>query len=563
MDFNRYFNNEELEKILRGWAEEYPQIVALSQLGESFEKRPLWLLTITNRETGDDTTKPALWIDGNIHATEIAGTTTCLYIIHHLLTNYIKDESIKTLIDRSTFYIGPRVNPDGAALAMASNPQYLRSGVRAYPYEEKDEGLHEEDIDGDGRILQIRIPDPGGDWKVSSLDPRLMEKCRPDETEGKFYRLLMEGIINEWDGYIIKEARPFQGLDFNRNFPFEWKPEGEQQGSGPYPASEPEINAVVDFISRHPNISIAITYHTFSRVILRPYSTKPDDDMETEDLWVFQKMGEIGANETGYRCVSTFHDFKYHPKKVTVGAFDDWIYDQLGIYSFTIELWDLPTAAGIENRKFIEWFREHPHEDDLKILQWVEENVGEGYYHKWRPFDHPQLGKVEIGGWDHMYSWRNPPASFMEAEAARNLPFVLSLGNMLPRLSLHTLETTPLGDSSFRINLVINNNGFLPTFTSLQGKKRGAIRPVRAEIDAPEGVKLKAGKRRVELGHLEGRSNKLSVTSTFSMDPTDNRGRAEWVVSGDPGSVIKIKIHGERAGTLTQEVTLLGEGENR
>jgi murein tripeptide amidase MpaA len=562
MDFNRYFNNQELEEILRGWAETFPDITALSQLGESFEKHPVWLLTITNKETGEDRSKPALWLDANIHATEIAGTTTALYIINHLLNNYGKDVSVTSLIDGSTFYIAPRLNPDGAALAMAPNPQYLRSGVRAYPYEEKDEGLHEEDIDGDGKILQIRIPDPSGDWKKSSLDSRLMEKRRPDENEGEFYRLLIEGIINEWDGYIIKEARPFQGLDFNRNFPFEWKPEGEQEGSGPYPASEPEINAVVDFISRHPNINIAITYHTFSRVILRPYSTKSDNEMETEDLWVFQKMGEIGSEKTGYRCVSTFHDFKYHPKKVTVGAFDDWIYDQLGIYSFTIELWDLPTAAGIENRKFIEWFRTHPHEDDLRILNWVEENVGDDYYHAWRPFNHPQLGEVEIGGWDHMYSWRNPPASVMGEEASRQLPFVLSLANMLPRLSIKTLEISSLGDNSYRINLVVDNNGFLPTFTSQQGKKRGAIRPVRVEIELPEGVVLKAGKRRIELGHLEGRSNKLSVTSTFSMDPTDNRARAEWVVSGAPGAVIKLKIQGERAGTFVKEVRLPEEGEN-
>lgn len=32
---------------------------------------------------------------------------------------------------------------------------------------------------------------------------------------------------------------------------------------------------------------------------LRPYSTRPDDDMETEDLWVYQKMGEIGKELTG------------------------------------------------------------------------------------------------------------------------------------------------------------------------------------------------------------------------------------------------------------------------
>ena len=88
----------------------------------------------------------------------------------------------------------------------------------------------------------------------------------------------------------IALARPLQGLDFNRNFPFEWQPESTQAGAGPFPASEEEIRAAVSFISRHNNISVAVTYHTYSGVILRPYSTRPDEEMETGDLWVYELM---------------------------------------------------------------------------------------------------------------------------------------------------------------------------------------------------------------------------------------------------------------------------------
>ena len=90
-------------------------------------------------------------------------------------------------------------------------------------------------------------------------------------------------MIEDFDGYLIKVARQPEGLDFNRNFPFQWRPEGEQQGAGPYPASEPEIKALVDFIVAHPNINVGLTYHTYSRVILRPFSTKADEEMETDD----------------------------------------------------------------------------------------------------------------------------------------------------------------------------------------------------------------------------------------------------------------------------------------
>jgi murein tripeptide amidase MpaA len=556
MDFNHYFTNEELESILKRWAEEYPELCSLTQIGESYEKRPIWLLILTNRSTGPDHEKPAVWIDANLHATEIAGTTTALLIAHSLLAGYGAEERFTRLLDRTTYYIVPRANPDGAYLALSDRPRYIRSGVRRYPWLEKDEGLHEEDIDGDGRIRQMRILDPNGDWKVSTLDPRLMEKRAPDEVGGTYYRILPEGRIEDFDGYLVKVARQLEGLDFNRNFPFEWRPEGDQHGAGPYPVSEPEVKALVAFITGHPNINFAVTYHTYSRVILRPYSTKPDEEMVAEDLWVYQKIGEIGSRFTGYRCVSTFHEFKYHPKDVTTGAFDDWLFDHLGVFSFTIELWDLPDEAGVKDRKFFEWYRTHPHHEDVQILKWIDEHGEEGVYSDWRPYEHPQLGKIEIGGWDLMHSWRNPPASSLGSEAASNAPFVFSLGDMLPRLQIHALDVTPVESSDYHINLVVENTGFLPTYTSRQGKNRKAVRPVIIELEIPDGAALISGKRRVELGHLEGRSSRLDVVPVWEAGSTENRGKVEWVIRVSSGVEIPLKILSERAGVILNKIKL-------
>ncbi len=528
----------------------------LAQLAKAMKNTPIWLWTITNRSTGADLEKPAVWIDANIHATEITGTTSAFYIAYHLLTGYGTDDQITRHLNQAVYYIVPRINPDGAAWAMAPNPRYVRSGVRPYPWEEKDEGLFSQDINADGKILQMRLQDPNGDWKVSSLDPRLMEKRAPHENGGTYYRLFPEGLLEDYDGYLIKMARPLEGLDFNRNFPFQWRAEGEQYGAGPYPTSEPETRAVADFVSTHPNINFAITFHTYSRVILRPYSTKSDDDMNTDDLWVFKKVGEIGTKITGYRTVSTFHDFKYHPKEVTTGAFDDWMYDHLGVFTYTIELWDLPTESGIKDRKWIEWWREHPHEEDLQILKWIDEHGASDAYIEWQPYDHSQLGKVELGGWNSMYTWRNPPLDFVEAEVKRHYPFILSLGEMLPHLRLYTMDVRKIGEDKFHINLVVENTGFLPTYTSQQSKSRHVSRPVRVELELPEGVKLASGKHRQEVGHLEGRSNKLEVGASASESPTDNRARLEWVIHAPTSSKIIIKIMSERAGSLTREIVL-------
>jgi murein tripeptide amidase MpaA len=555
MDFIRYYTNPELEETLRGWAAAYPGLVRLEQIGESYEHRPLWLLVLTAQASGADDAKPAVWLDANIHATEITGTTVTLAIARLLLEGYGKEERITRLLDGCTYYILPRLNPDGAAWAMASTPRFVRSGVRPYPYPDKQEGLHEEDLDGDGRILQMRQVDPNGDWKVSALDPRLMDKRLPDEQGGTYYRLLSEGRLEQYDGWTIKEAPPLEGLDFNRNFPFEWRPEGTQPGAGPFPASEPEIRAVVEFIARHPNINLAITYHTYSGVILRPSSTKPDEQMDTNDLWVYQRIGKRGSDLTGYRAVAVYHDFLYHPKEVTTGAFDDWVFDQLGIFAFTIELWDLPTAAGIKDRKFSEWFREHPHEQDLQILAWADEHAP-GSYVDWYAFQHPQLGPVELGGWDAMYSWRNPPPAALAAEVARNLPFALALGEMLPRLALRQLKADPLGQHTYHLDLVLENTGFLSTTTSQQARARAAALSLRVELELGEGQSLVQGKLRQVLPPLEGRSNKLGVSQVSGFSATDNRARVEWVIHSPAGGKVTVKILCPRAGSITREVEL-------
>ena len=63
MDFNHYFNNEELEAVLNQWLQTYPNLVALHKIGESHEKRPLTLLVLTNQASGPDLEKPAVWLD--------------------------------------------------------------------------------------------------------------------------------------------------------------------------------------------------------------------------------------------------------------------------------------------------------------------------------------------------------------------------------------------------------------------------------------------------------------------------------------------------------------------
>jgi hypothetical protein len=128
---------------------------------------------------------------------------------------------------------------------------------------------------------------------------------------------------------------------------------------------------------------------------------------------------------------------------------------------------------------------------------------------------------------------------------------------------MHTLTVETLGEgdknhrAEYRLNLVVENSGFLPVYTSAQGKKQKAIRPVRVLLDLPEGVLLVNGKRQVELGYLEGRSNKLDVDTTWAASPTDNRARAEWILRGPAGVAVRVNVLSERAGSFHKDVWLV------
>jgi hypothetical protein len=373
---------------------------------------------------------------------------------------------------------------------------------------------------------------------------------------GTYYRVLPEGRLENYDGVMIRIAPRKERLDLNRNFPAGWRPEQEQSGAGPFPASEPEVRALVAFIASHPNITGAISYHTFSGVLLRPYTTHNDETFPAEDLWTYQKIGEKGKELTGYPHISVYHDFKYHPKTVISGGLMDWLYDHLGIFAWAPELWSPQRQAGITDYKYIDWHRDHPVEDDLKLIRWNDEKLeGKGFV-DWYPFDHPQLGAVELGGWDSMYAFRNPPPPLLEAEIAPHSDWLIWQALLSPRMELRALDVRPLGEGHYAVRLVVENSGWLPSYVTKKALERKAVRPVIAEIALPEGAALVTGKAREEVGQLEGKAYKPAGGFGGVADPTDERAKVEWVVRAPAGSTISITARHERAGVVRCDVVL-------
>lgn len=553
--FDIYYRYDSLTRFIHAFAEERPDLVKVESIGKSFQGRDIWLATVTRFKTGPAEEKPAFWVDGNIHAAEIAPSSAALYLLWKLTSMDGQDPEITRLLDTRTFYIVPRVNPYGTELALADNPRWIRSSVRPYPFDEDPiEGLNREDINGDGKMLTMRILDANGAWAEHPSDSRLLVRREPTATGGTYYRVLPEGRLTNYDGVQVKIQKVKEGLDLNRNFPIEWRTESEQPGAGEYPTSETEVRALVDFIVKHPNITGGVSLHTQGGLLLRPYGTRADDQMIPEDLWTFQKIGAQGTAMTGYPNVSTFHDFKYHPKDLITGVFDDWLYEHLGVYSWTTEIWAPLRQAGIVDYKFVDWYREHSLDDDLKLLKWNDEVLNGKGYVAWKPFEHPDLGPVEIGGWDYAYCWRNPPPHLLEAEIAPIADWLIWHALISPKLEIISCVATKLRDSVYQIRIVLQNTGWLPTYVTKKALERQNVRPLIAEIVLPDEAKLLSGRSREELGQLEGRCYKAPSALGLTADPTDDRIKFDWVIQATEGSVVRITARHQRAGTVRVEV---------
>lgn len=548
---DHYARHDEIVAFQKAAAKAFPRLCRTTEIGRSHEGRPLLVTEITNRETGPGEEKPAYWIDGNTHASELAGSAVACHTIHELLTRYGKEAEVTHLLDTRVFYILPRVSPDGAEYVLRTGI-YIRSSTRPYPFDDLKDGLHPEDMNGDGDVLQMRVRDPLGEWKISPRDPRLMVKRRPDERGGIYYRLYREGRFENWDGRTIAVAPSRYGLDMNRQYPHDWRPHPDQHGAGPYPLSEPESRAVVEFLTSHRNVTGVQTYHTFSAVILRPLSNLPDDKFPNFDRAAYRTLGERATEITGYPCKSVYHDFRYDVNEAIHGVFDDWCYEHLGVFAFTTELWSPAGPAGIKVADFIKFLRDRSEEDELRLLRWNDRELKGKGFARWKRFRHPQLGEVEIGGWRALFTWSNPPLKYLRELCERHHRFTLAHAAAAPRLRIREFSATTLGPGLHKIVLSVENEGYLPTNVTQKALDRKIVRPIEVSLELAKGQSLEIGKRRVELGQLGGAATTLcddgSAPAFFDGSDRDAGKTLEWGVRGD--GPISVTVRSDRAGTV-------------
>lgn len=465
LTFDRYHSEEVVVGWMKRWAEKYPDLVELYEVGESFEGRPVWQMTFTNKKSGKDTDKPAAFFEGGRHSGEVTGTECVLYLAKYLLDNYGKEPDVTHLLNTKTIYLKPINNPDGHNLYMKT-AQSNRSTVR--PEDNDNDGLLDEDspedIDGDGIILTMRwkdekkgnmIPDP----KDSS--GRIMK--RVDAGKG-VYLTSSEGIDNDGDGRINEDG--IGGLDLHRNYPENWRPQAEatgrgftQSGSGDFPMSENETKAVVMFLLEHPNVYVVNSMDTSVPMHLRPPSTSGSDErMYPEDLEWYKLFDKIGKEKTGYEKAGDVYN-DYGSGVPLFGHGPDFGYFYFGAIWYGDEIWN---GARYKD------YNHDGEKDQLDQLRWDDEENDSSGFHEWKQARHPVYGDVEIGGFDPKFFSQNPPAKHLEPWIRNEAMFNLEMANHLPELAWEDVEVKKLkswkADSAdYQVKISFRNTGKLPT----------------------------------------------------------------------------------------------------
>jgi len=474
--WNRFYDWEQITEILNKMVKAYPELATLESIGKSYEGRDLWCITITNQKTGKHSDKPAFFIDGAIHANEIQAVEVCMYTAWYLLESYSNNEFIKGMLDTKTFYIVPFENPDSRNTYLHSDLE-LRTGK--VPRDDDGDGLIDEDgpedINKDGYISSMRIKVKAGYYKESTEYKGAMVFC--PQKDGN-YMLLEEGIDNDGDGEINEDGPG--SYDGNRNWGWSWKPQYIQYGSDRYPFSIPEVRIVGDFMKSHPNIMGVQSYHNYSGLILRGPGNREDKTYPQDDQ-VIDFIGKKGEDILpAYKFITIWKDLY-----TTYGGETDFTYSSLGILSYSNELWT-PFNLFRKTRT--------PQPGDNYLTNYLAEQEDYSKFNKyllfneatipWKEFDHPDFGKVEIGGTRSTLG-RLPQSFLLEEECHRNMAFTIMNASFLPSVTIESVTKKSLPGGLTEITAAIKNSQPVPTRLAVD---------IQNKINRPDWITIKGAK---------------------------------------------------------------------
>ena len=588
IDFSRYHSYGALTQALREVVNEHTDLASLVSIGTTLEGRSVWVVEIGAGGQTARNNRPAILISANFEGDYLWGSELALFIVDYLLTHYNTDENVKHQLDTHTFYIVPRVNPDGAERMFAS----LKTGapINVKPYDDDNDARIDEDgpddLNGDGLITFMRQLDAGGAYMIHPDDSTLMKKADPAKGEGGTYRIYWEGLDNDNDDFINEDGPG--GININRNFQHQYP--YYQREAGPHMISENESRALMDYVLSHRNIAAMLTFGEHDNLITAPdrkgeLAAPVILNLEEYANQSFEEAGTVGIfqdprlAQRRYRTQSTtdqparsasrgpattvnLDDLEYftlasskYKEMVGItdkpavykpeGAFFEFGYFQFGVPSFSTPGWGIPSAAADTSSTQMRGRPTRPDAEngapemlDVRLKKWMDALDVDGFV-DWSSYEHPSLGTVEIGGFKP-YITNNPPIGMVDSLGLKHASFALYLSSLCPDVRVAKTEVTNHGGGIFRIEADIENRGFWPTSLA-HGVVSRTVRPTMVQLDVPPESILSGDDKTSFFQSLAGSGSRTSF---------------QWIISGAAGDTVDLNVVSQKGGSDTVTLTL-------
>lgn len=542
-----YSNFAEFSRQVQALAK--PEICAVRSLAKSPGGREVWLVTIG---AGKPEAKPAILVVGSAEAAHLVGSELAVRIARQLVEASSNDKRTRELLERFTFYIIPRPNPDGSE-AFFERPSRERAGNARPTDDDRDHKVGEDpadDLNGDGLITMMRVEDPAGKYLPHPDDERVMIEADTKKNERGKYSLYTEGKDDDHDEQFNEDGSG--GVSFNRNFTFRYP--YFKAGAGPHQVAEPETRAVADFAFDHSNIAAVFCFSPEDN-LMHPW--KPASEEKRIKMAVL--AGDAGYMDPLAEKYRSLHGGKDAPSSPQgEGSFGEWAYFHYGRWSFIARGWWIPRVeqptAGDDKKpdgdKEQKEKANNGKSDDKKngaadkksddkksaenrraelvnALRWFEREKIDGFV-PWKQIEHPDFPnkKVEVGG-VKPFLILNPPAKELDALADKHRQFLIELAGRMPELKLSETKVEPLGSGVYRVACTVINSGYLPTMSEM-GKTSGQPYPLQIELDLPDKTVFVQGTPRSSLDRLTGGGGKAEKT---------------WLVRTPDGKPATGKIH--------------------
>ncbi len=475
---------------------------------------------------------------------------------------------------RFDVYVIPALVPD--LREGAGKPSVMLDSPRAKPArrpidDDRDGRVDEDppsDLDGDGRVLWMRVRNPSSETGLTADmvpekdDPRLLRKAQRTKGELPVYAVLTESTDRDGDGSFGEDG--VLGVDIDRNFPYRWTEFRDEAGR--VPLSEPDARALVEWLQARPNVLAVIGYSSWDTIVNTPGGGKMDQTgaapaeshVLDDDREFFVDMASAYKEITRQERA---------PSRDNAGSLQGWAYAQVGLWSMNACAWvradqlkkpDKPKQA--EEGQRPEASPETPAANappetprpksvESEEGRWItlsDASAGAGGspgFIDWKPFDHPILGEVEIGGFVPGFRQDIPEAE-LDRLAGEQASFVANVVGRLPRLEVATPTVERLGEGVWRISASVRNEGALPTRSAMG---------VRVRRHAPTRLELEIEPERFLSGRPSQGREAVAPGETL---------RGSWVIRGEPGTTVNLRLRSPECGDRTVAIELSATKEN-